>query len=234
MPADPVTIYAVERGWHTDIGLPVSEITGPLATLTRSFPGVHFLTFGFGDRDFVLARRTTLGGLLGALFPSPGAVLMTALRAPPEAAFGKENVVALRVSRDGFERMTERIWQTFELAGSREPTALGDGPYPGSRFYAAAEEYDAFNTCNTWTARILNTGGLPMPIAGMLFVDQIMEAVRRISMEQDQRVTVEPGGATTVLDAGGGGLLLLNVTQPPKPSGSRRANRTRRILVVLR
>jgi hypothetical protein len=47
-PPGPAVVYVVDRGWHTDIALPVEEITGPLAMLEAEFPGVQFLTFGFG------------------------------------------------------------------------------------------------------------------------------------------------------------------------------------------
>ena len=56
VPTGDATIYVVSRGWHTDIGLPVDEITGPLASLERDFPGVRFMVFGFGERDYYMAR----------------------------------------------------------------------------------------------------------------------------------------------------------------------------------
>ena len=50
-------VYVVGRGWHTDIGLPVDEVTGPLASLESDFPGVRFMVFGFGEREYYMARR---------------------------------------------------------------------------------------------------------------------------------------------------------------------------------
>ncbi len=61
---------------------------------------------------------------------------------------------------------------------------MGDGPYPGSVFYAARGTYDAFDTCNTWTAEMLHAGGLPMPTAGVLFAGQAMGMARRIGAQQ--------------------------------------------------
>jgi hypothetical protein len=45
-PGQDTVVYVIERGWHTDIGLPAEEITGPLGALKTAFPGVRFLTFG--------------------------------------------------------------------------------------------------------------------------------------------------------------------------------------------
>lgn len=183
-PADDAIVYVIERGWHSDVGLPVEEIAGPLTGLEHSFPGVRFLTFGFGERQFLLARRTTLSGMLSALLPSRSALLMTVLGATPEAAFGAQHVVVLHVSRDGLARIEAAVWQELEKSPGGEPVMLADGPYPGSVFYAAAGTYDAFDTCNTWTAETLRSGGLPVPTAGVLFVSQVMGIARSISARQ--------------------------------------------------
>lgn len=173
----------IERGWHTDIGLPVNEITGPLTTLERDFPGVAVLTFGFGERQFLVNRKTTFGAMLNALLPSRSAVLMTALRATPQAAFGTSNVVVLSVPRAGIVRIEAGIWHEFERSDG-VPIPLAEGPYPGSVFYAARDIYDGLFTCNTWTAETLRAGGLPIPSAGVLFSGQVMGSVRWIAAQQ--------------------------------------------------
>ncbi len=183
-PWDNAVVYVIARGWHTDIGLPIEEITGPLATLERSFPGVRYLTFGFGERQFVVTRHRTLSVMLSALLPSQGALLVTALRALPEAAFGHQHVIALRISRKGLERIEALIWQEFEQLSDGEPDILAEGPYPGSAFYAARDTYDAFYTCNTWTATMLRAGGLSTPITGVVFVGQVMGMARWIAARQ--------------------------------------------------
>jgi uncharacterized protein (TIGR02117 family) len=179
-PDDPV-VYVVQRGWHTDIGLAVEDIGLPLATLERGLPGVRFLTFGFGERQFLLDRERAFGAMLSALLPSRSALLVTALRAPPAMAFEEGNVVALHVSRTDLARIEAALWREFETTSTGEPVRLADGPYPGSAFYAARDTYDLFFTCNTWTAEILRAGGLAVPAAGVVFADQVMGMVRWIS-----------------------------------------------------
>jgi uncharacterized protein (TIGR02117 family) len=179
---DPV-IYVVERGWHTDIGLPVEQMTFPLASLQADYPGVTVLVFGFGERQFLVNREKTVGAMLNALLPSHSALLLTALRASPQAAFGEANVVALHVSRTGLQRIEARIWQEFEFPPAGKPVPLARGPYPGSAFYAARDTYDGFYTCNTWTAETLRSGGLPVPVTGVLFSGQVMGPVRWIGTQ---------------------------------------------------
>jgi uncharacterized protein (TIGR02117 family) len=181
---DDAVIYVVQRDWHTDIGLPAEAVAGPLARLENAFPGVRFLTFGFGERQFVVNGDKTFGAMLNALLPSQSALLMTALSATPERAFGSDNVVTLHISRAGLERIEAAIWQELEASPAGEPTLLAGGPYPGSTFYAARGTYDGFYTCNTWTADVLRAGGLPIPATGVLFAGQVMGMVRWIGANQ--------------------------------------------------
>jgi uncharacterized protein (TIGR02117 family) len=182
--SDDAVVYVIQRDWHTDIGLPVAQIAGPLTTLETPFPGVRFLTFGFGERQFLISGKATISTMLAALLPNQSALLMTALRATPAQAFGSRNVVALRVSRAGLDRIEAAIWQEFELSPAGEPARIADGPYPGSVFYAARDTYDGLFTCNTWTAQTLQAGGLPMPGTGVLFSGQVMGNARWISTQQ--------------------------------------------------
>jgi uncharacterized protein (TIGR02117 family) len=179
-PSDSAIVYLIERGWHTDIGLPVGEIAGPLVALEKPYPGVTMLVFGFGERQFLVDRNKDFGAMLKALWPSKSALLLTALKATPEAAFGRSNVVALPVSPAGLQRIEAGIWQEFEQSPSGEPIFLAIGPYPGSDFYAASDTYFGLYTCNTWTADILSTGELPMPVVGVLFSGQVMGMARWI------------------------------------------------------
>ncbi len=177
-------VYVIERGWHSDIGLPADEIEGPLARLKQSLPGLRVLTFGFGERAYLLAGDVTIGGMLTALLPSRSALLTTALRASPQAAFGEADVVELHVSRAGLARLRARLWQSFELSADGRPMVIRAGPYPGSAFYAGTDTYDGLNTCNTWTATLLRDAGLPMPSAGVVLVGQVMAAARDIAARQ--------------------------------------------------
>jgi uncharacterized protein (TIGR02117 family) len=183
-PADDAVVFVIERGWHSDIGLPADEIEGPLARLKQSLPGLRVLTFGFGERAYLLADDVTLGGMLSALLPSRSALLMTALRASPQAAFGADDVVMLHVSRAGLVRLRARLWQSFERSADGRPVVIRAGPYPGGVFYAGTDTYDALNTCNTWTATLLREAGLPVPTAGVVLVGQVMSVARAIAARQ--------------------------------------------------
>jgi hypothetical protein len=177
-PADRV-IYVIARGWHTDIGIPIEEAGGRLISFPKSFPGVRYLVFGFGNRDYLLSNRGNFGDMLRALLPGPGAVLVTALRETPQEAFGSDNVVRIHLTRAGLRNLTQFVSDPLETAG--EPRPIAEGPYPGSLFYASPVSYSAFYTCNTWTAEALRRAELPVRSTGILFTDQLMEQVRQLS-----------------------------------------------------
>ena len=124
----------IRREWHTDIGLPVEEIASPLAILEKPFPGVRFLAFGFGERQFLVNHEKGLGAMLGALLPSQSALLMTALAASPNSLL-PAGVVALRVS---VPALSDPGGLVANLTFSRRrPILLANGPYEGSVYYAA-------------------------------------------------------------------------------------------------
>jgi Protein of unknown function (DUF2459) len=76
-------IYVIAGGWHTEIGLPVGAIGGPLAALKAEFPGARYLVFGWGARDYYMARNPGLGDILRALTPGPAVMLVIPLQMPP-------------------------------------------------------------------------------------------------------------------------------------------------------
>jgi hypothetical protein len=183
-PPGDATLYVIERGWHTDIGLPIEEVAPPLATLLQGFAGLRTVSFGFGERAFYAGHQHGVGDTLAALLPSQSAMLMTLLNTEPQAAFGADHVVTLHVTRAGVAAVETRLWNDLEHAPDSPPKPLAAGPYPGSLFYATRTTYDLLNTCNTWTAEMLRTAGLPVAVGGVIFVGQVMGMARRLARQQ--------------------------------------------------
>jgi uncharacterized protein (TIGR02117 family) len=184
--ADVATIYVVGRDWHTDVVIPASELAGPLGGLERLFPGARYFSFGFGERNYVLARRRTFANLLLALWPGPGLMLVTGLRALPSEAFGPPHVVTLRLSETGRSALLAFLGGYFEGGSHGNLRVAARGPYPGSMFFASPGTYSAVYTCNTWTADALQAAGLPVTASGVLFAAQVMERAREVSADQER------------------------------------------------
>ena len=180
VPEGAERIYVIDRGWHTDIGLPVAELHGTLASVAADFPGATFVSVGFGDRAYLLDRDTNLLDMLRALFPGKAALLVTGLRAPPEAAFGADNVVTLAIAKPQLDALEAYLARYFAGDRTGQPLRLADGPYPGSLFFASDATYDALHTCNTWTSEILRAGGFPVSPTWVIFAPQVMAQARAL------------------------------------------------------
>ncbi|MFC4704789.1 MULTISPECIES: DUF2459 domain-containing protein [Paraburkholderia] len=186
------TVVVARRGWHTDVCVR-SEDAGQLASsLATEFNGARYLCFGFGERQYVVMRTQNPLTALRALFPSRAAVLMTVLRDAPAEAFGVSNVAALEVTRAGLSGLEAFLQRSIQNDASGGPMRLGEGPYPGSEFFAATGTYDAFYTCNSWTADALRSAGLPVDGAVLLAGD-LMHRVRRLADHQQLAAALRAG-----------------------------------------
>ncbi len=171
------TIYVIEHGWHTDIALPVDQLTGPSERLKQYFPDAKYLAIGFGDRHYMMTQRTTFDDVLAAIFPGPSALLITGLSVRPSDIFAAGTVAGFYVPDTGMAKIDDLLWRSFERDRMDQPMPLGDGADPDSVFYASTGTYDIFHTCNTWSAEILRQGGLAVSTNGVVFTSQVMTAV---------------------------------------------------------
>lgn len=178
-PRDGVTILVIASGWHTEIALPTSVLSDPLKAVTNEFPGAQYLSFGWGERNYYMARAPTFGDAVSALFPGPAVLLVTPLYRPPQDSKTNSQVFEVGLSTAGLDRLSNRLWAAFEKSGDGTPHRLAAGPEPGSIFYAATGTYSATYTCNTWIAECLNVGGAPVTPAGVIFTSQMTDQLGR-------------------------------------------------------
>jgi hypothetical protein len=172
-------IYVARRGWHIDIGFSTSDIEAPLASLGAQFTAPQYVFFGFGDRHYLLAKNKDFPGLLGALWPGAGIVLVTALAAAPEEAFGSAEVIRLKVGADEARSAQAFVWGSI-LKENGAARRYGNGPYAGSLYFAAVPKYSALHTCNTWVAEALRAAGVPVRSRGVVFAAQLWRQTRHI------------------------------------------------------
>ena len=177
---DPSTvIYVVKRSWHVDIGFATADLQPPLASLRKEFPNSRYLLFGFGDRHYLLDKDRGFGGMLAALWPGAGLMLVTGLDDSMQAAFGEDNVIEIPVTPAQARLAQQFVWQSLSAdRGSVAP--LRAGPYEGSLYYAASIGYSGWHTCNTWAAEGLRAAGLPVHSFGVAFAGQLWGQARRL------------------------------------------------------
>jgi hypothetical protein len=174
-----VVIYVIKRSWHTDIGFSAADLHSPLASLHQALPHARYMFFGFGDKRYLMNRVGRLGGLVGAVWPGEGLVLLTGLEATPEEAFGVAGVTRLTISAAQELALEEFVWNTLATTNGAA-NMLAPGPYAGSLYYESTLRYSGLHTCNTWTAEGLQAAGLPVHTFGVEFSGQVWRQVRRL------------------------------------------------------
>ncbi len=177
-PSDGVPIYLIAAGWHTEIALPVHALHGPSRALASDFPGSRYLVFGWGERNYYMARAPTLDDAMRALFPGPAVLLVTPLYQPPRESRAGAEVFEIGLPTAGLDPLSNHLWAALEKSGDGTPRRLAAGPQPGSVFYGATATYSASYTCNTWTAECLRVGGVPVTSAGVVFAGQLTDQLR--------------------------------------------------------
>ncbi len=178
-PPSEDVVYVVDHGWHTDIGVPASELSGPVAVFRAIFPGAASLVFSFGKRTFITAPVDDWSEYLLGPIPGPAAFLVTGLSVMPDEAYDAAPVVILHLPAGGARALSDFLWNEFQKDRTGRPRLIDRAPFPGGLFYAATETYTLTHTCNTWAANALRTAGVPVDPDGVVFAGQVMARARQ-------------------------------------------------------
>jgi uncharacterized protein (TIGR02117 family) len=180
---DPTsTVWIVAHGWHAGIAVRTGDLPATLWPERHDFPRTEYLELGWGDREYWQAQDPGLRLAFNALvLPTPSVLRVIAIDGPVAAAYPGAEIVELRLSRAGFERLLRFVDETFARAGAPSAVPVGPAAWPHSRFYPAHGSYHLFRTSNTWTARALREAGVPITPAFALTSGGVMRQVRRLS-----------------------------------------------------
>ena len=183
-PPDPEestkTIYLVRHGWHAGIVVNRSDI--PVGTWPQhnEFPEAEYLEVGWGDKDYYMTLEPGLGIMLMAgLLPTDSVLHIVGVRGPITSYFPQNEILLVKLSEEGFLRLSRYIEDSYALDGAGLSQSLGPSLYGKGRFYLSRETYHAFNTCNAWTARALRNAGAPITPAINLRVETLMNNVAK-------------------------------------------------------
>jgi uncharacterized protein (TIGR02117 family) len=172
-------IWVLDSGWHTGLILSRTELGASLAGLLQPPENARYFMFGWGNRKFYMAPEPTLGMDMAALFPSPSVVLVETCTTPPRACYTSAvKFLSVSVTRSGLDRLDGYLADALQTDAHGRLVPLAAGPDAGSEFYASGLSYDAFHTCNTWTAKALHTAGLPVDYHGVIFADQLWRQLK--------------------------------------------------------
>jgi Protein of unknown function (DUF2459) len=191
--AEAAHVLVVRRGWHIDVGFPVDELSPPLKSTLKDFPGTRYAFYGFGDRRYLTSKTHGVPTLLAAIWPGAGVILLTAISNEPEEAFGAQYVATLSLSESQEVELQRYLWKSF-ASQAEEARLLQPGPYAGSEYFHSTQRYSGVHTCNTWVAEVLRAGGFPIRRRGVIFAGQLWPKVYRLSLPAPSLAT--PSRAT--------------------------------------
>lgn len=170
---DRPLVWVADFGWHTEVAILVADLSGPLAGLAARFPGAAALSFGFGQRRFVLAEAgDPLRWLLGPL-PGEAVVQVTGLGAPPPLALGRP-VARLPLPPGGRAPLSGFVWDSLAKDAGGAPVLALDRPLRGRLFFRARRGYSLGYTCNTWAAEALRHAGFGVRDGGVVLAGGVL------------------------------------------------------------
>jgi len=175
------TIYVVSNGWHTGIALAREELPPGRVPEVADFPESPYFEFGWGDREYYPTPQPSLAMALdAAMLPSPAVMHLVGLHWPPQQSFPKAEVLAVVLSAAQLDHMTAAIAASFDRPAGGRAAAVAPGLYANSRFYPAHGRFHLFNTCNSWSARILAEAGLPLSGSRVIRAEDLMSRLRAL------------------------------------------------------
>jgi hypothetical protein len=173
----------VVSGYHSGLVVPAREVPDSAWPARRDFPDADHLELGWGEREYY--ARVDPGVWLGlrALFtPSPSTLRAMPITGSPRRVFTDGTLIDIEVSQAGFERMVEFVRQTYELDSDGRPIGIAHQHQDGSRYYASPRTFHAFENCNVWVARALESAGLPVRPETALTTGMLLLQVRPLGI----------------------------------------------------
>lgn len=219
--AEERSIYVIAHGWHAGIAL-ASEDLGEELGFVREYlrPGRYY-EFGWGEADFYQADKVTVPIFLKAVFwRNPSVMHVYAMLSAPAEEFSGSDVVELKLSQTGLKQLKDQLRASFALDPAQRPYPLKGGAHRENRFFKAEGYYLITHTCNTWTAKVLASGGVPMDT---VFTLRSAGVMRQVKAAKKEYLRLRPPSSPAA--ASGWRLFRASSASTRGASGARAENR---------
>ena len=167
-----IPIYISNQGIHTEIIVPVeNEYFNwnqylPLTEIGRDTNFEYkYLSFGWGDRAFMLETPTSTGinpviAFKALFLPTPSTLQVKGYRVLPRNIETK----CVKISGGNYLRMINFIKNSFQLDAAGNKIKISYGYHNNDSFYEAKGSYSILRTCNDWTAEALQQAEVNTPL----------------------------------------------------------------------
>lgn len=189
-----VTVHVLNNGFHTDIAVPRAALEaqgGPLAEASRSIGDGDWVLIGWGDARFFVDTSPMEGripdGLRAFFWPGNASVVMLDPETgDPARRFAPAARRTLHLTPEGFAALADRVEGSLSLIEGR-PRLSTARPGDGAYFFASREHFWIGYLCNSWTARVLNAGGLPVRPQRSETAGEVIAAIDRAQLDRSAR-----------------------------------------------
>jgi uncharacterized protein (TIGR02117 family) len=169
-------IFVVSHGYHSGVVVPRRLLADAadqrglhaLGYVAERFAGFDWLEIGWGDERFyrevpTIESMTFVLAVRALLWPgNPSVLHIVGVGSDPRATFPNSDLVRLKLSAAGFQRLADKLDASFARARRDLPAQeLGRGLYGTSLFFRANGAFHLFNVCNHWTAGLIDAAGVP-------------------------------------------------------------------------
>ena len=165
-------IYISNQGIHTEIIVPVeNEYFNwnqylPLTEIGRDTNFEYkYLSFGWGDRAFMLETPTSKGinpviAFKALFLPTPSTLQVQGYLVFPR----KIETKCVKISAENYLRMVNFIRNSFQLDAAGNKMRISYGYHNNDSFFEAKGSYSILRTCNDWTAEALRQAEVNTPL----------------------------------------------------------------------
>ncbi|MBJ6799433.1 DUF2459 domain-containing protein [Geomonas propionica] len=187
------SIYVIAHGWHAGIALSSDDLGSELGFLKGYLRPGRYYEFGWGEAEFYQADKITVPIFLKAVFWSnPSVMHVFSMPAAPAVQFPGAEMVELKLSQTGLKHLKDQLRASFKLDAAQRPYPLKGGAHGEYRFFKGEGHYLITHTCNTWTAKVLASGGVPMDTRFTLRSAGVMRQAKKAAKEY---LRLRPTGA---------------------------------------
>lgn len=162
-------IYLLTSLLHADIAIPVdAKVLQKFSFLKQSgiemeHSGLKFLVFGWGSRAFYTTAGTyadiTVSATVKAITSDTAVIHVV----PAGQLTKNESSIAIKVTEQGFSRLLNFLYRSFENDITDTPTWLQNVSHGyGDVFYLSNGNFNILNPCNVWTGNALKHAGVPV------------------------------------------------------------------------
>jgi uncharacterized protein (TIGR02117 family) len=175
------TIYFIKQRWHTAVVFHAQDIDTTLFPEARYFDGAELIDIGWGDEKFYQHPGFDWELAYQALFHStPSTLRVEGIFLTKQQYFDiSEIVVEVKINNDQLRILLDAVSDAVWRDNNGNHKIFSTRGRDRVIFFKAKDQYNLFNTCNTWLAKNLIKAGFEIE-DDIILTEQLFNEVSKI------------------------------------------------------